>query len=172
MTGVSTKEFVMISKKMTALLNDQLNFEMHSAYVYLGMVAYASSLGLNGIAGWFRIQVKEELEHAGKFFGYIQQQGGEVDLKDIAASELEFATAATLFEESLKHERKVTKRIQDLTAAAKKENDYSTDSFLLWFLNEQVEEEAQLTDILQKLAIGGKTGNSLLILDGILGQRK
>jgi len=162
----------MISKKMTALLNDQLNFEMHSSYVYLGMVAYASSLGLNGIAGWFRIQVKEELEHAAKFFGYIQQQGGEVELKDIATSKLEFATVASLFEESLKHERKVTKRIQDLTAAAKKENDYSTDSFLLWFLNEQVEEEAQLTDILQKLAIGGKTGNSLLILDGILGQRK
>lgn len=162
----------MISKKMTTLLNDQLNFEMYSAYVYLGMVAYASSLGLNGIAGWFRIQVKEELEHAGKFFGYIQQQGGEIALKDIEASKLEFTSAASLFEESLKHERKVTKRIQDLTAAAKKENDYSTDSFLLWFLNEQVEEEAQLTDILQKLAIGGKTGNSLLILDGILAQRK
>lgn len=162
----------MISKKMNALLNEQLNFEMHSAYVYLGMVAYASSLGLNGIAGWFRVQVKEELEHAGKFFGYIQQQGGEVELKDIEASKLEFSSAAELFEESLKHEKKVTKRIQDLTAAAKKENDYSTDSFLLWFLNEQVEEEAQLTDILQKLEIGGKSGNSLLILDGILGQRK
>jgi ferritin len=162
----------MISKKMTTLLNEQLNFEMHSAYVYLGMVAYAASLGLNGIAGWFRIQVKEELEHAGKFFAYIQQQGGEVKLTDVKASELEFASAASLFEESLKHEKKVTKRIQDLTTAAKKENDYSTDSFLLWFLNEQVEEEAQLMDILQKLAIGGKTGNSLLILDGILGQRK
>ena len=162
----------MISKKMTALLNDQLNFEMHSAYVYLGMVAYASSLGLNGIAGWFRIQVKVELEHAGKFFEYIQKQGGDVELKGIEAGKVEFASAASLFEESMKHEKKVTKRILDLTDAAKKEDDYSTDSFLLWFLNEQVEEEAQITDILQKLAIGGKTGNSLLILDGILGQRK
>ena len=157
---------------MNELLNEQLNFEFHSAYIYLGMVAYASSLGLNGIAGWFKIQVKEELEHAGKFFEYIQQQGGEVTLQDVDAGKAIYTSAAALFEESLKHEKKVTKRIIDLTAAAKKENDYATDSFLLWFLNEQVEEEAQITDILQKLAIGGKTGNSLLILDGILAQRK
>lgn len=162
----------MITKKMNALLNDQFNFEMHSAYVYLGMVTYAASLGLNGIAGWFKVQVKEELEHATKFFEYIQQQGGDVALEDVAAPTLKYTSAAQLFEESLKHERKVTKRIKDLAAAARKEDDYTTEQFMNWFLNEQVEEEAQLMDILQKLEIGGKTGNSLLILDGILGQRK
>ena len=162
----------MISKKMTAALNDQLNFEFHSAYLYLGMAAYASSLGLNGFAGWFKTQAKEEMEHGMKFYHYIQEQGGEVALEDVAAPGVKFISAAGLFEQSLTHEKKVTLRIANLMAAAKKEDDYATESFLLWFLNEQVEEEAQLADILQKLAIGGKTGNSLLILDGILGQRK
>lgn len=162
----------MISKKMSGLLNEQLNFEFHSAYIYLGMAAYAASLGLNGFSGWFKFQVKEELEHAGKFYDYIQQQGGDVVLDAVPAPKEKYTSAAGLFEASLAHEKKVTQRIVELMAAAKKEADYSTESFLLFFLNEQVEEEAQLVDILQKLAIGGKTGNSLLILDGILGQRK
>jgi ferritin len=162
----------MISKKMNVLLNEQLNFEFHSAYLYLGMASYAASLGLNGFAGWFKFQAKEEMGHAVKFFEYIQQQGGDVVLGDVAGPTQKYAAAAQLFEESLKHERKVTKRIKDLAGAARKEDDYSTEAFLNWFLTEQVEEEAQLMDILQKLAIGGKTGNSLLILDGILAQRK
>lgn len=162
----------MITKNMNDLLNAQLNFEFHSAYLYLGMANYASSLGLNGFAGWFQFQAKEEMEHAVKFNGYIQQQGGDVVLGDVEASTQKYTTAAQLFDESLKHERIVTKRIKDLAGAARQEDDYSTEAFLNWFLTEQVEEEAQLMDILQKLEIGGKTGNSLLILDGILGQRK
>ena len=162
----------MISKKMNELLNEQLNFEFHSAYLYLGMANYASSLGLNGFSGWFQFQAKEEMGHAVKLNGYIQQQGGDVVLGDVAAPAQKFTGAAQLFEDSLKHERKVTKRIKDLAGAARKEDDYSTEAFLNWFLTEQVEEESQLVDILQKLEIGGKTGNSLLILDGILGQRK
>ncbi len=162
----------MISKKMNDLLNDQLNFEFYSAYLYLGMAAYAASLGLNGFSGWFKFQTKEEMGHGAKFYEYIQRQGGDIVLGSVASPKQKFTSAAGLFEASLAHERKVTQRIVGLMAAAKKEADYSTESFLLWFLNEQVEEEAQLVDILQKLAIGGKTGNSLLILDGILGQRK
>ena len=162
----------MIAKKMAGLLNDQLNFEFHSAYLYLGMAAYASSLGLNGFSGWFKTQSKEEVEHGMKFYGYIQEQGEEVILESVAAPLLKVTSAAGLFEQALVHEKKLTQRISDLVAAAREENDYATESFLLWFLNEQVEEEAQLKEILQKLEIGGKTGNSLLILDGILGQRK
>ena len=162
----------MISKKMNELLNGQLNFEFHSAYLYLGMANYAASLGLNGFSGWFKFQGQEELAHAIKFYEYIQQQGGDVVLGAVAAPSQKYTAAAQLFEESLKHERKVTKTIKGLAGAARKEDDYSTEAFLNWFLTEQVEEEAQLMDILQKLEIGGKTGNSLLILDGILGQRK
>ena len=162
----------MITKKMTGLLNEQLNFEFHSAYLYLGMANYAASLGLNGFAGWFKFQATEEMQHAVKFNSYIQQQGGDVVLGAVEAPAQKYTGAAELFTESLKHERLVTKRIKDLAGAARKEDDYSTEAFLNWFLTEQVEEEAQLQDILQKLEIGGKTGNSLLILDGILGQRK
>jgi ferritin len=162
----------MISEKMVKAINEQINKEIYSAYLYVGMAAYAASVGLGGVAGWFQVQAKEELGHAMKFFGYVNEQGGNIVLKAIDAPDQKFTSVASLFDKTLEHEKVVTASIHGLVALAKKEVDYATDGLLQWFVKEQIEEEASVTDILQKLDIGGKTGSSLLILDGILAQRK
>ncbi|MFH1800816.1 MAG: ferritin [Candidatus Omnitrophota bacterium] len=162
----------MISEKMNKAINEQINKELYSAYLYAGMAAYAASLSLNGVANWFKVQTGEEIAHATKFMNYITEQGGKIVLKTINAPDQKFTSVAGLFEETLKHEKVVTASINGLVAFAKKDEDVATEIFLQWYVTEQVEEEANPTEILQKLAIGGKTGNSLLILDGILGQRK
>ena len=162
----------MISEKMVKAINEQINNELYSAYFYVGMAAYASSLSLNGIANWFKVQTGEEVQHATKFMNYITEQGGKIVLKAIEAPDQKFASVAQLFEKTLAHEKVVTASINGLVTLAKKEGDAATEIFLQWFVTEQVEEEANPTEILQKLEIGGKTGSSLLILDGILGARK
>ncbi len=162
----------MISEKMNKAINEQITKELYSAYLYTGMAAYAASLGLSGVANWFKVQTREEVEHATKFMNYITEQGGKIVLKTIDAPDQKFTSVAGLFEKTLAHEKVVTASINSLVVLAKKEEDAATGIFLQWYVTEQVEEEANPTEILQKLAIGGKTGNSLLILDGILAGRK
>jgi ferritin len=162
----------MISEKMQKAISEQVNKEIFSAYIYTGMAIYAASLSLNGIANWFQVQSKEEWGHAMKFIKYVTEQGGRVVLKAVEAPDQKFASVAQLFDKTLEHEKEVTASINGLVSLAKKEDDAATEIFLQWFVTEQVEEEANVADIIQKLAIGGKTGSSLLILDGILGQRK
>jgi len=161
----------MINSKMTGNINQQINREIYSAYLYLSMAAYATSIGLNGIANWFNVQVKEELTHAEKFYNYVNQQGGRVKLKAIEQPPHDFSSAVDLFEKTLEHEKKVTKMIDGLVNAAKKENDHATETFLQWFVTEQVEEEANDTGILQKLKLAGKDGNGLLMIDSQLATR-
>lgn len=162
----------MISDKMLKAINEQINKEIYSAYLYVGMAAYAASEGLGGVASWFQVQTKEELGHAVKFMKYVNEQGARVSLKAIEAPDQKFTSVASLFDKTLDHEKEVTASIHALMALAKKEADHATESFLQWFVSEQVEEEASVADIVQKLEIGGKDGKSLLILDGILGARK
>ena len=162
----------MISEKMNKAINEQINKELYSAYLYVGMAAYAASLSLNGVANWFKVQTREEVEHATKFMNYITEQGGRVVLKAIDTPDQKFTSVAGLFEKTLTHEKVVTALINGLVTLAKKEGDTATEIFLQWYVTEQVEEEANPTEILQKLTIGGKTGNALLILDGILAGRK
>lgn len=162
----------MISEKMNKAINEQITKELYSAYFYVGMAAYAASLSLNGVANWFKVQTREEIEHATKFMNYITEQGGHISLKTIDAPDQKFTSIPQLFSKTLEHEKIVTASIQGLVALAKKEGDTATEIFLQWFVTEQVEEEANPTEILQKLEIGGKTGSALLILDGILAQRK
>ena len=162
----------MISEKMNKAINEQINKELYSAYLYVGMAAYAASLSLNGVANWFKVQAGEEIQHATKFMKYITEQGGKIVLKAIDAPPQKFTSVAGLFDITLAHEKVVTASINSLVALAKKEDDAATGIFLQWYVTEQVEEEANPTEILQKLEIGGKTGSSLLILDGILAQRK
>jgi len=157
---------------MNKAINEQINRELYSAYFYVGMAGYAASLSLNGVANWFKIQAGEEVAHATKFMNYITEQGGKIVLKAIDAPDQKFTSVASLFEKTLAHEKVVTASIQNLVTLAKKEEDAATEIFLQWFVTEQVEEEANPAEILQKLAIGGKTGSSLLILDGILAARK
>lgn len=161
----------MISKKMTDSINEQINKEIYSGYLYLSMAGYSASMGLNGFANWFKVQLQEEIAHAQKFYDYVIQQGGRVVLKAIDEPPKDFKDARELFQKTLEHEQMVTKRINNLVTQAKKENDHATGTMLQWFVTEQVEEEANPTEILQKLDLIGKDGNGLLTIDSQLATR-
>jgi ferritin len=161
----------MISGKMIESLNEQINKEIYSAYLYLGMASYAITLGLNGVANWFNVQVKEELSHAQKMYGYVNVQGSRVILKAIDEPPQEFTSALNLFEKTLSHEQKVTGMIHDLVHQAKKENDQATEIFLQWFVSEQVEEEENATELVQKFKLAGNDGNGILMADKDLAAR-
>ena len=161
----------MISKKMVKSINEQINKEIYSGYLYLSMAAYAKSIGLNGAANWFTVQLQEELFHAQKFYDYLNQQGGRVELASIDEPPKDFKDAKDLFEKTLLHEQMVTKRINDLVVAAKKDNDFATEAFLQWFITEQVEEESNAAELLQKFNLIGKDANALLTIDSQLAAR-
>jgi ferritin len=155
----------MISDKMQRALNDQLNLELYSSYVYAAMAAHFEFKNLHGFANWFEVQVKEELGHAGKFYKYINDQGAQVTLGAIAQPPAEFKTPSAAFEESLAHERKVTQSINQLMGLAVSESDYATVAFLQWFVTEQVEEESNVDDVLQKLKMAGEDPRGLFMID-------
>ena len=161
----------MISKNMVESLNGQINRELYSAYLYLGMASYAASEGFMGVANWYNIQVKEELTHAQMMYDYVTQQGGRVVLLPIESPPQDFASIKDTFEKTLEHEKAVTSLINKLVDTAKKENDHATEIFLQWFVTEQVEEEANPSEILQKIKITGGEGNNLFMLDTELGKR-
>jgi ferritin len=161
----------MLSKKMEAALNEQLNKEMYSAYLYMSMSAYSTHIGLKGFANWFMVQYQEEMMHAMKFYDYINDQGSRVKLVAIDAPATEFESSLDMFEKTLKHEQLVTKRINDLVDLAIKEKDHATNIFLQWFITEQIEEEANDNDIIAKLKLVGKNGEALLMLDRELAVR-
>jgi len=162
----------MLSKKMLEGLNEQINKEIYSAYFYLGMSAYAASLGSNGVANWFYIQWKEELVHTKKMFDYVHKQGERVSLKAIDEPPQDFSSVRDLFAKTLAHEKKVTGLINNLVDLARKENDKETEDFLQWFVKEQVEEEATPAGILDKLNQAGKDKKALTEIDNELAGRK
>jgi len=159
----------MLSEKMKNALDEQINKEIYSGYFYLGMSAYAASIGLQGFANWFRVQWEEELEHALKMFDYVSSQGSRVNLKPIEAPPQDFTSGTDLFEKTLAHEKKVTGLINDLVKLANEEKDQNTIEFLQWFVKEQVEEEENATNVLKSIENSGKDEKSV---DSKLGQRK
>lgn len=161
----------MITKKMASVLNQHLNREYYSAYLYLSMSSHANYIGLKGMAHWFQVQIQEEQLHAQKFRNYILDQGEKVILAAIAKPPSTFKSPLSLFEETLKHEKEVTAAVNQLAAIAKKENDFATSAMLQWFITEQVEEETNVTDIVQKLKLIGGDGSGLFMLDKELGTR-
>jgi ferritin len=161
----------MLSKAMQEAINEQINAELYSAYLYLSMAAYAEAGGLPGFAHWMRLQSQEEVEHALKFYGYVNERGGRVALKAIEQPPLEFEGARHVFEQTLEHERKVTGLIHALYERAVKESDYPTQVLLHWFIKEQVEEESTAEQILSTLEKIGDEGQALVMLDRQLGQR-
>jgi len=161
----------MLTYKMIDNLNEQINKEIYSSYLYLGMESYSLSAGLDGVANWFSIQVQEEIAHAKKFFDYVTQQGGRVILQTIDVPPQNFNSTKDLFMKTLEHEKGVTKRINDLMGYAREENDNATMIFLQWFITEQVEEEASVNEIIQKLELAGVDGNGLFMIDKDLSQR-
>lgn len=162
----------MISKKMEKALNEQINKELYSAYLYLAMAAQAENMGLKGFANWFTVQFHEEQGHALKFYEYVNEQGGRVELAAIKQPQTEFRSVLSMFEQTYKHEQFVTASIHALVDLAIKEGDHATRSMLTWFVDEQVEEEANDLEILGKLKMIGSSGSGLLYLDGKLAKRK
>ncbi len=156
---------------MHEALNDQLNFELYSAYIYYSMAAYLESQDMPGFANWMKVQVKEELTHVDKFFTYICEREGRVLMKQIDAPATEWKSPLDVFQDAHKHEQIVTGRINKLVDLSLKESDHATNSFLQWFVTEQVEEEASVKTIIQQLKLAGKDGHGLLMLDRELGTR-
>jgi ferritin len=160
-----------LNEKMEEALNEQINREIYSAYLYLSMSAYSTNKGLKGIANWFMVQYQEEMTHAMKIYDYINNQGGQVKLMTIEQPPTEFGSPLEMFEKTLKHEKFVTKCINDLVNLAIKKNDHATKIFLQWFVTEQIEEEANDKDIIAKLKLSGKEGNGLFMIDKELATR-
>ncbi len=161
-----------ISMEMVKLLNEQLRKELESAYLYLSMAAYFESKGLKGFAHWMKLQAKEELEHAMKIYNYIYERGGRVELQTIPKPPGEWDSVTSAIRAALSHEEHMTTSINELYKKAVEMNDYATQVFLHWFIEEQVEEEDQLRDILSKLELAGESPNIIFILDRMMSERK
>ena len=161
----------MVSKKMEEALNKQVNAEMYSAYLYLSMESYFKSLNLNGFANWMRMQTQEEMMHAMKIYDFINERGGRIILKPIEGPSTEWDSPLAVFEAVYAHEQKVTGLINDLVDLAIEEKDHATNTFLQWFVNEQVEEEASADEIVQQLKMMENAPGGMFMLDRELGQR-
>ena len=161
----------MLSKKMENALNEQINKEIYSAYLYMSMSAHSTSIGLPGLANWFMVQYNEEMEHAMKIYDYVNDQGGKIKLMAIDQPPSEFKGPMDMFQKTLKHEQFVTKSINDLVDLSIKEKDHATQIFLQWFVTEQIEEEGNDNDVLAKLKLAGDKGNGLFMIDKELGAR-
>jgi ferritin len=161
----------MISKPLEAAFNAQINAEMWSAYLYLSMSTYCQDAGFPGIANWFAIQFKEEQDHAMILLNYLQSRDGRVLLAPIDAVETEWASPLAAFEATLKHEQKVTSLINNLMALAVEEKDFALQTRLNWFVEEQVEEEENARDLIQKFRLVGDNGYGLYQLDQELAAR-
>lgn len=160
-----------LNKKLQDALNDQVREELYSSYLYLSMAAYCQSINLSGFAHWMRVQSQEELEHARKFYGFIEDRGGRVLLQGIDQPPAEFGGPVEIFTETLAHEKHITGRIEMLYGLALEQKDYAGTGFLQWFINEQVEEERNATDILNLLKMIGDKGQGLIMLDRQLAGR-
>jgi ferritin len=161
----------MLSEKMQAALNDQINAELYSSYLYLSMAAYFEAENLNGFANWMHIQEREENGHAMKFYAFVNQRRGRVELHPIEGPKTSWKSPLEVFEDSLKHERKITGLINKLVDLAIEEHDHATNSFLKWFVDEQVEEEANVDAVIQDLKRAGKSAEALFMLDRELAGR-
>ncbi|ACF45612.1 MAG: ferritin [Prosthecochloris sp.] len=161
----------MLSKTLQKALNEQIQKEFYSSYLYLSMAAYTESMNLPGFAHWLKLQQKEEMGHAMQLYKYINERGGRVELLAIDQPTSEFKSPTALFEEVLKHEQSITESINKLYEKALKENDYATQVMLQSFISEQVEEEATASEILETLKMAGEKGQALLMLDRQLARR-
>ncbi len=162
---------IMLNKKIEEALNEQINAEMWSAYLYLSMSAYCHSIGQPGMANWFEIQFQEEQDHAKILFNYVNSRDGRVTLKPIAEVPTEWDGILDVFKSTLKHEQKVTALINKLYALTHEENDFATQSMLKWFIDEQVEEEENAKTIIDNIKMIKDNGYGIYMLDKELGAR-
>lgn len=155
----------MLSKKLEQQLNDQVQYEFDSAYLYLSMSAWFETKNLKGFANWMRIQFQEEQAHALHMFDYISERGGLVKLQALTTPKNSWKNIIEVFKDTLAHEQTVTKRINNLVSAASTEKDHASFNFLQWYVGEQVEEEANVSQILEQLKLIEGTGPGLFMID-------
>jgi ferritin len=166
------EETTVLGKAVEDAMNEQIKNELFSAYQYLSMAAYCESENLPGFAQWMRAQSLEETQHAVKFYDFILDRSGRVVLHGIDGPVVEFGSPLEVFERALEHEKKVTAMINDLYGLAARENDYASQTFLQWFVTEQVEEEKNAEDVVETLKMIGDKSEALFLLDRELGQRR
>jgi len=150
---------------MQGALNDQIQAELFSGYLYLAMAAWSDEKNLEGCANWMRQQANEELFHAMKLFDYVSMAGGRVVLQAVEAPQKDWDSPLAMFQASLDHEQLMTRRINDLASLAIEEKDHATGTMLQWFITEQVEEESSVDAILQKLILTKDSGAGLFMID-------
>lgn len=160
-----------MNEKIQKILNDQINAETYSAYLYLSMAAYFANLSLDGCANWMRVQAQEEMVHAMKFFDFVIDRGGRVELEALGKPQHVWGSPLEAFEASLEHEKYITGRINAIADLALREKDNAANNLAQWFVNEQVEEEASVDDLVRKLKLVGQDGPGLFMIDRELKQR-
>ena len=153
-------------------INDQINAELYSAYLYLSMAAYFEGRNMKGFAKWMQIQTKEEVSHAMKFYAFVFERGGKVTLKAVEQPPTDWKSPLALFEQVYEHEQKVTSLINKLVEVARADNDVATENFLMWYIDEQVEEEAHAYEAVQKLKMVGDVPQAMYMLDKEMGARE
>ena len=161
----------MISAKMTKAINTQINREYYAAFLYLSMANDAMDKGFQGAAKWFTLQYKEEMEHAEKFTKYLYDQGAKVELAPLDAVPTEWKDLLEMFKGALEHEQKVTAWINEINTLAIAEKDYASQNMLVWFINEQVEEESSVNDAIWMLDMSSGSKGALYMADRTLGKR-
>ena len=162
----------MFNKKVQDEMNNQIQRELDSAYIYLSMAAYFETKNFPGFAHWMHTQFQEEQAHAFKFFAFINDRGGKVILQALNTPPADFKSPLDVFEKALAHEVKISGHINDLYALTNEEKDFSSQPLLQWFIEEQVEEEKNAGDIVETLKMIGDDYTALLILDRELAQRQ
>lgn len=162
----------MLSETVQQAINKQITMEFGASHAYIAMAGYFENLNLSGFANWFRVQSEEEREHALRFFDYVLDRGGQVQIGALHEPQAEFAAPLEAFEYALGHERKVTAAIHAIYKLAADESDYATQSMLKWFIDEQIEEEKNAEEMIQHLKMVGESSVGLLMLDQKLAARK
>ena len=160
-----------MDQKVSALINDQINKEMYSAYLYLDFANYYASIGLDGYANWYEVQAKEEMDHALLFYQYMHNNGQKVTLEAIAKPDKTFTDAMGPLKAAYEHEQYVTSLINNIYAAAAQVNDFRTIQFLDWFVKEQGEEEKNAQDQITKMELYGSDPKALYMLNSELAAR-
>ena len=155
----------MINKKVTEMLNEQINKELYSAYLYVEMNNYFEGRGLKGFAHWYKVQAEEECDHAKRIYEYLHDEGVNVKLKAIESPHTEFACDMEVLQRALEHEKYITRSIHEVYDAAWEAHDHRTMQFLDWFVAEQAEEERNANDMIDNLRLADNCSAALLMLD-------
>ena len=161
----------MLNDKLLKALNEQVNFEFYSSYTYLAMAGYCEAIDMDGFANFFRVQAKEELDHAMKFYDYVYQKNGQILLEQIDKPADAYQDLNQAFEIAYQHEQEVTRRIYELTDIAYEAREHATISLLKWFIDEQVEEEKNFNTILKKIKRCKDNPAALYLLDDEVAKR-